>query len=249
MARKFHVVVSPVREVSLVGAANLCYWRDKLAMHDLHPSEADGQATMMLSACEARFKGIRFRELSISVFVAREPGSPTRDGVLLLRAFNSIRFFAWVERTLFATPYYFQRIALSPDVPAFLRLGDARQPVFEAAMGDRPVSEPHRLNAATHGDWQGPIFLPDLRDASRPASRLFFATLTGECQMLAFDGGHDRFRLGPSASDPFVPLLTAAKFEPREWILRTAATHGKSKTIHRAAGQEFDDFADGRMLA
>lgn len=249
MARKFHVVVSPVREVSLVGTANLGYWRDKLARHNLHPSEADRRATMMLSACEARFKGIRFRELSVSVFVAREPGSPSRDGVLLLRAFNSIRFFAWIERTFFVTPYYFQQIALSPSVPAFLRLGDAQQPVIEAAMGDRPASEPQKLNAATLGDWQGPIFLPNLRDASNPASRLFFASLTGECQALAFDAARDRFCLGPPASDPIVPLLTAAEFEPREWILRTAATHGKSKTIRRTAGHEFDGFADGRMLA
>lgn len=249
MTRKFHVVVSPVREVSLVGAANLSYWRGKLAMHDLHPSQSDRRATMMLSACEARFKGIRFRELSISVFVAREPGSPSRDGVLLLRAFNSIRFFAWVERTFFATPYYFQRIALSPDAPAFLRLGGSNEPIVEALMGDRFSNDADQSSPTTVGDWQGPIFLPNLRDASNPASRLFFASLTGECQALAFDAARDRFCLGPSVSDPIVPLLTAAEFEPREWILRTAATHGKSKTIRRTAGQESDGFADGRMLA
>ena len=42
MPRKFDVVVSPVREVSLVGHADLAFWRDRLAVHGLHPTEAEG---------------------------------------------------------------------------------------------------------------------------------------------------------------------------------------------------------------
>jgi hypothetical protein len=227
----------------------LNYWRDKLAVHRLHPTEVDGRAEMMLSACDARFKGIRFRELSISVFVAREPHSHARDGALLLRAFNSIRFFAWVERTLFSTPYYPSQVAVSPIVPAFLRLGEQDHPILAASMGHDGSDVDIRANAPLVPDgWQGPILLPDRRDLSLAAPRQFFASLTGDTQTLAFDSQRDTFQLGPPASDPIVPLLVAARFEPNTWILRTAATHGKSKTIRRTEGDEFAGFADGRPI-
>lgn len=140
MPRKFDVVVSPVREVTLVGRADLGHWQRNLAVHGLHPTDANGSAEMLLSSCEARFKGIRFRELSVSVFVTQFAGGRTRDGAFLLRAFNSIRFFAFVERTMFRTPYYPQQVALDPQVPAFMRLGDAAQPVLHAAMNKNPAT-------------------------------------------------------------------------------------------------------------
>jgi hypothetical protein len=248
MGHKFDVVVSPVREVSLVGYADLNHWRGKLAVHGLHPTEADGSAEMLLVACEGRFMGVRFRELSVSVFVAREAGSRGRDGVLLLRAFNSIRFAAFVERTMFHTPYYPQRVAVSPDVPAFVRLGRETDPILFASMAD-DESASDRLSVAASDGWQGPIYLPDLRDAAVGAERLFYGSLTGDTRSAAFDATRDTFRLGAKASDPIVPLLAEARFKPTQWILRACATHGKSKTIRRVAGEDFAGSADGRMLA
>lgn len=249
MPRKFDVVVSPVREVSLVGGADLSYCRQRLAPHGLHATERDGRAEMLLSACEARFKGVRFRELSLSIFVAREAGSAARDGALLLRAFNSVRFFAWVERTLFRTPYYPGRIAVSPDAPATIQLGGTRDPILRAAMaGDGSAATRMAIPAAA-GLWQGPLFLPDLHDAAAPATRLFYGSLSGDTRTLPFDAARDVFQLGSAARDPVVLLLTKAGFEPTTWIVRAAATHGKSKTIRRTPGEDFEGFSDGKMLS
>ncbi len=246
MPRKFDVVVSPVREVTLIGRADLGYWQHYLAVHDLHPTDASGNAEMLLSSCEARFKGIRFRELSVSVFVTQHAGGRSRDGAFLVRAFNSIRFFAFVERTMFRTPYYPQQVALDPQVPAFMRLGDAAQPVLHAAMSKNVVTSDNTAHPATPDGWQGPIFLPDLRSPQAASPRLFYGSLTGETQTIAYGSVADTFELGSPESEPIVPILIESQFAPHEWILRAAATHGKSKTTKRVAGEEFAKFADGR---
>ena len=172
--------------------------------------------------------------MSISVFVAREAGSGPVDAHCFCgRSAKSIRFFAWVERTLFSTPYYPNRIAVSPLPPAFVRLGDEASPIVLASMTN-DASTAARMNAPAASDgWQGPILLPDRRDASTPAQRLFYGSLTGQTRTIPFDTERDSFQLGSSTSDPIVPLLSAAQFEPSTWILRSAATHGKSKTIRR----------------
>jgi hypothetical protein len=246
MARKFDVVVSPVREVTLVGRADLSYWRRNLAVHGLHPTDANGNAEILLSSCEARFKGIRFRELSLSVFVTQHAGGRTRDGAFLLRAFNSIRFFAFVERAMFRTPYYPQQVALDPQVPAFMRLGDAAQPVLHAVMSKDAATSARNVEPAKPDGWQGPLFLPDLRSPQASSPRLFYGSLTGDTQTIAYDAAADTFELGSIESDPIVPILIESQFAPHEWILRAAATHGKSKTIKRIVGEEFAEFVDGR---
>jgi hypothetical protein len=246
MPRKFDVVVSPVREVTLVGRADLNYWQRHLSVHGLHPTDANGNAEVLLSSCEARFKGIRFRELSESVFVTEHAGGRSRDGAFLVRAFNSIRLFAFVERTMFRTPYYSQQIALDPQVPAFLRLGDATQQVLYAEMSKNAASSARNAVPAKPDGWQGPIFLPDLRNPQAGSPRLFYGSLTGDTQTIGYDSGADSFELGTPESDPVVRVLRESQFAPHEWILRTAATHGKSKTIQRIVGEEFAEFADGR---
>lgn len=246
MPRKFDVIVSPVREVSLLGRADLRYWQERLKVHRLHPTEVDGRAEMMLSSCEARFRGVRFREFLAAVFVTAKPGRRDRDGVLLLRAFNSLRFFAWVERTMFRTPYYPGRVSLSPEFPAFMRLGDEATPIVEVAMS---AANDRTLPAASPDGWEGPIFLPDLNDDAVESARLFYGSLTGDTHTMSFDPIRDVFRLGNSQSDPVVSPLVESGFEPHEWILRAAGRHGKSKTIRRVAGEEFAGFANGRQLS
>lgn len=246
MPRKFDVVVSPVREVTLVGHADLSYWQRQLAINGLHPTDANGNAEMLLSSCEARFKGIRFRELSVSVFVTERAGGRSRDGAFLVRAYNSIRFFAFVERTMFRTPYYPQQIALDPQVPAFMRLGDAAQPVLRAAMSKNAASSARNAVPAKPDGWQGPIFLPDLRSPQASSSRLFYGSLTGDTRTITYDFGADTFEFDVQGGDPIARVLTESQFAPHEWILRAAATHGKSKTTKRIAGEDFAEFANGR---
>lgn len=110
----------------------------------------------MLIAAEGVFRGVRFRELSIS-----------RDGHLL-QAFNSNRFFAWCERTFFHTPYAHGEVRVQTS-PAAFRVGGvlraemtgAREPIF---AGDET--------------WSGAVLLPN--------GRRFHAHLEGFTRKYAF---------------------------------------------------------------
>ncbi len=118
MPPKYSVEISPVREVTLVGAANLAFWIERLRTEKLRPADHDGQAQIYISAVASRFKGIPFREVSISICAYSDSIDTTVEGIFLAHAFNSVRFFAWCERRFFSTPYYHAAIAVDPGPPA-----------------------------------------------------------------------------------------------------------------------------------
>jgi len=66
---KYIAVLPHVREIALLGTSDLAFWTDRLAGEDLCPLDFGGQAHVLISAIEARFLGIAFREISITVFV------------------------------------------------------------------------------------------------------------------------------------------------------------------------------------
>ena len=70
-AIKYVAEVSPVKEVMLLGLADLAFWKERLAAENLTPLAQGGQAQLFISATEARFHGIRFRECIIGVHVQR----------------------------------------------------------------------------------------------------------------------------------------------------------------------------------
>src|SRR5262245_41871734 len=90
---KWAAQLTHVREVSLLGSADLNFWTGQLLSANLHPAESDGQAKILIVAADAKYFGLRFRELSISVLV-RQPSEEGRDAPYLLRAYNSRRLFA-----------------------------------------------------------------------------------------------------------------------------------------------------------
>src|SRR5205809_54806 len=94
-----------VREVSLLGTANLAYWKSRLPAEGLVPAEQDGRAKVLVIAAAALFKGISFAEVSFSIVLATGRNSDPSDAYLV-HAYNSRRFFALCERVFFATPYY-----------------------------------------------------------------------------------------------------------------------------------------------
>src|SRR4051812_1979975 len=104
-AVKYVAELAHVREVSLLGSAELTYWKDRLQGEGLTLAERDGQAQVLIVAADSRYMGVRFRELSFSVLTAGYQGDPA-EGAYLVQAFNSCRFFAFCERALFSTPYY-----------------------------------------------------------------------------------------------------------------------------------------------
>lgn len=227
---KYDVEIANVREVSLWGTADLAYWAERLRPAGLHPTVADGRALVQVVACAARFKGIRFRELSVSVSVSRHEGGAGRDGAYLLHAWNSIRFFAFVERTVFRTPYYHGGLAVEPGPPAFARLTEGGATTYAAEMAaDAATRRPTR-----DGDecWEGPVYLPG-RGGSADGGRLFHAKLGGSTRAYPFAHGIDVLKLDAERGSPVIGQLTASRFAGLEWLVRDGATHGKSKTVAR----------------
>ena len=62
--------VTRVREVSLLGSADLAFWRERLSAENLLPAERDGKARIMIVGAAMRFMGIRFSEISFSVILS-----------------------------------------------------------------------------------------------------------------------------------------------------------------------------------
>ena len=219
----YAVTVANVRELALRGRADLAFWRERLRPLQLHPLECEGQAVLHIGATSARFYGIRFQELVICVLL----GEP--EGVYLAQAFNSVRAFAWVERTFFGTPYAWSRIGIevASEVAYEAHLGDVL--LLRAAMG--PATSAERLSAApwTDEDWRVPIYLPPRRPGQ--PGKVFHGRLRGPTRTIPFDPDCDTFHACSDSPFPALDWLSQSRFVPREWIVRPAATHSKSKTV------------------
>src|SRR5438128_643219 len=117
-AVKWAAELAHVREVSLLGTADLSYWTDRLLTENLLPAESDGQAQLLTVAADAKYMGVRFRELSFSILVSWSEEGVRQDAAYLARAFNSCGLFAFCERVLFSTPYYHADVRMSASFPA-----------------------------------------------------------------------------------------------------------------------------------
>src|SRR5262245_46140651 len=123
-----------VREVSLLGTADLAFWKARLLKENLRPAEQDGQAQLVISAADSKYRGVRFRELSFSVRVSWLEERTRPDAAYLVRAFNSCRLFAFLERVFFSTPYYHGDVRVSASLPPSIHLVMQGEFVFQAEM-------------------------------------------------------------------------------------------------------------------
>jgi len=222
-----------VREVSLLGTADLAFWRDRLREEDLAPLDRDGKAQVMLIAADSKFMGIPFRELSVSVVARPETSADATEGAYLLRAWNSVRFFAFCERTFFATPYSHGDVRVRASAPASVRLVVKGKPILTAEM-DAATGAPDRPPApGAQSGWEGPVYLPGRGGAKGGDGKLFFARLWGRTESLPFLPSRDTFSIDPSQDGGPLQLLADSHFAPREWSIRADATHAKSKTYRR----------------
>jgi hypothetical protein len=222
MTIKWAARLSNVREVSLLGTADLAFWRDRLRAEGLAPAERDGRAQVLVVAADAKFFGIRFREVSFSVLVA----SPA-EGALLLRAFNSSRFFAFCERFFFSTPYYAADVRVST-APASVQVIKGGEVWFHAEMRDGAA--PSRSG---EDGWEGPVFLPR-RPGKQGDGKAFFARLKGDTRTYPFLPGEDVVKISPAPGAEVLQALIDSRFTATEWAVRESAAHGKSKTYRRA---------------
>ena len=228
---KFVAVITHAREVSLLGTADLRFWQDRLRSERLHPIERDGKAQILISAVDARFKGLRFQELSVSIAAGPVDGSAERAGYYLARAFNSRRLFAWVERRMLSTPYYHARVEVDCGLPASIDVADGSRILLGARMTSDGAAGRVPLRS---GDefWEGPLFLPRSGRRADSPGNWFFAKIGGHAQTYAFAAG-DVLTLSPHGSHEIFQSLIDSGFKARDWIIRENATHAKSKTFDR----------------
>jgi hypothetical protein len=228
---KYVAEISPVREVWLVGAADLGFWSERLKSARLVPSEFDGRARILVSAIEARYLGVRFRELCISVFVRDERGGAGRDQAYLAQGFHSSRVFAWFERTLFSTPYVYGKIGVNASVPASIRFVAGGQPIFLAEMSPDRAAAAQGLIRSGEECWDGSIYLPANERDSGPG-KVFFAKMTGTMRTYAF-GADDLLVVQRMARRPALGWLIDSSFTGQQWSVRENGTHARSKTFRR----------------
>jgi hypothetical protein len=230
---KWAAELAHVREVALVGKADLNFWKDRLLADNLDPAESDdGKAQIMIVGADAKFMGVRFRELSFSVLVRRPDLEDRQGAAYLARAFNSSRCFAFCERVFFATPYYHGDIGVSASLPASIHLAKEREGVFRVEMRTDirgPGREPSRRGEE---GWEGPVFLPERRPGIRQGN-LFFARVCGQTCTYPFLPGVDSVIIEPAHNSEILRPLLDSHFVAREWAVRNDATHAKSKTYKR----------------
>ncbi len=94
---KYVAELAHVREVSLLGSADLGFWAERLRVEGLTPVEHAGRARVLVVACDSKFFGVRFRELSFSVFVRRPDASEGSDAAFLVQAFRSSPAQDWFD--------------------------------------------------------------------------------------------------------------------------------------------------------
>jgi hypothetical protein len=227
---KYNVVISPVKDVILRGSADASFWVERLAPEELAPLEVDGKAQLILIAVDARFLGIRFRELSIAVSVQSPGGDGDENAVYLPHAFQSLRLFAFIERTFYHTPYHAAKIRVETGPPASFEVALREGTIVRAAMSSQSTAQTTRPARTVEEVSEGPIFLPSR--AGQTSRKAFFARLEGRADIYPFAPG-DSLRLAPTARAPIVEWLIESGFAPQEWLIRTSAVHGRSKSVDR----------------
>ncbi|MCU0464689.1 MAG: hypothetical protein MUF38_08980 [Anaerolineae bacterium] len=210
---EYTTTIEPVFEVTLTGTTDSSAWEQILASEAPHISLDAATTEVVLSATRAKFMGMAFQEFSISLLLDTQRA-------FLLYAFNSNPFFAYAERRFFRTPYYHAKITVESR-RAHVVAGDGSS--FEVALPqDTPVSEPIMERQTLK------IELPQSLRKRANTSHYFHALLEGETrhyttssiEMVCFEG----------TMLPALAALSRSNFQPHDWIVRTSARHGKSKT-------------------
>lgn len=200
---KYIAQLKKVRELTLLGAAELSWWRDYLAAEELEPIEVDGQAQVMVTGLDSQWMGIPFRDLSVAV-AARSPSGLSADGFFFARAFNASLFHSGFERWWFHLPYSCRAVRVELGTKASMRLGHEPDVDLFAEMEPRePSVEPPQEMGYT-----GPLFLPK----GRTKRRWLMVRIHGLTSTFDFDAERDRFEVRSDIADPVLAGLHASRF-------------------------------------
>ena len=169
--------LSDVREVSLLGSADLGFWQKRLADEELTPANREGRATIAIVSAAGKFAGIRFRELSVSVVVASAADAAELASYFLVCAFNSNQFFAFCERVFFSTPYDYANVSVVHPVPTEISVARHGRTLFRASMQRTDVSTTRRPAQEREESWMARIMLPSNGGPAGGRSKMLFADL------------------------------------------------------------------------
>jgi hypothetical protein len=232
---KFIVEVQNVREVTLAAEADLAYWQTRLQGESVFPFNQQGKAAITISATELHSIGRRSNEVTIGLIVCERPAADSPDALYLVQAFNSLRSFAWIERTFFATPYNLGRIQVDEHVPVKVRLEDRAGLIFNLQMKTNTVP------ATTRDEmWQGKIYLPQ-------AEKYFVAKLGGRTEVYPFLPEADTLQIFARDAYQVFQWLLESNLVGKEWRIRNDAVHARSKSFPRKQRTSDDgDAAAGR---
>jgi hypothetical protein len=237
---KWVAELAHVREVTLVGSADLGYWTDRLRDEELEPAASvEGHAQVLVIVADAAFMGLRFREVSFSVVVQHPGREQGGDATFLVRAFNSRRVFAWCERAFFSTPYYFGNVHEVRTSPAAIHLVDKDEGEFRAEMCPDANGSARVPSRCQEEGWNGPVFLPQAGTGRGGPGKMFFARLHGATRAFQFQTTHDTLSLSPGKNSKVLQALVDSRFGATQWLVREDAMHAKSKTYDRSLLNDF----------
>lgn len=209
----YMTVIHPVLEVTLLGNADYAIWQPILQAEGFHPLHTT-TIPVIISGTQARYMGVTFRELSISLGIDDER-------FLLIYAFNSNRFFAWTERNLFRTPYYHAKLVVNSH---HIAIHQGKNRLFEATLPtDAQIVE------QSDEDYQRVICLPKSLRKNANMPHYFHARLAGDTQHYVPHSAHISFV--DETSNAILSRLSESQFEIADWSVRIQAHHSKSKTF------------------
>lgn len=212
---RYVATIRGVHEVVLVGRADLAAWTRRLAPHGLVPSVCEGAAEITIGTFRSRWMGLQFAEAIVAVTLRHaEPA----DACFLLQGYNTNRFFAFVERARFGTPYRHARLEVRTAGSIGFDLDGGAGHVVQASMGRRRADATPEASA-----FAGRVYLPGA------AGGYFLARLEGTRRHHAFDPAHDALVL-PGSAGP-LGCLAETDFVPTGWQVGTDALHARSKTM------------------
>lgn len=231
---KWAAKLDHVQEVSILGSADLGFWQQQLAGESLAPVNREGRASVLIVSAAGRFLGVWFREVSVSVFVASEEVT----SYFLVRAFSSCSVFAFCERLFFSTPYVGGKVGVVHEIPTAICVARGGHPLFQASMRPTDSNATRMPTREFDESLIARVYVPSGKTSTSRHAKMFFAQIGGSTKIYPFLVGEDTLVIDPQEDgDPF-HLLVESAFVPETWMVRSNASHAKSKTYLRSENVE-----------
>ena len=219
-AVKYVATVNNVQEIALFGTSDLLYWQQKLASEGLRPVDCGGSAEVAIHGISGRWMGIPFRELTVGITVHATQSSDV-PSIWLEHAFSSSKTLAFLERTLFHTPYRHAIVEVEREPFPEISVGKSDSDILHLRMKPR-----ERDDDIENDVWEGAIYLPGRGRTRR--RRIFFARLSGDTNVYSFRPKDDNMEI--AATQNGLRSLMDSRFVPLQWRIRKNSKHARSKT-------------------